>query len=138
VTGAAQLAGVEHHLDHALDMPIHRRQGADVHTQTARDARTHGLDVEPFALNFAGLDHVRGQGREARLVALWPADVSQAPHQQTLGTADLGHGSGQRRQVVAPLGPVVSLPDVLVIAAVHAEIIGRILRIASYSPRNMR
>jgi len=88
--------GIQHHLDHALDVPIDRRKRADVHAQPARDGRAHGFDVELLALDLTGLDHVLGERREARLVTQSHADVSKAPHQQPLGTTDLGHGPGQR------------------------------------------
>jgi hypothetical protein len=53
--------GIEHHLDHAFDVPIHRGQGADVHAQPAGDGRAHGFDVELLTLDLAGLDHVLGE-----------------------------------------------------------------------------
>jgi len=121
--------GIQHHLDHALNVPIDRGQGADVHAQPARDGRAHGFDVELLALDLAGLDHVLGERREARLIAQRHADVGQAPHQESLGTTDLGHGPGQSSQVEAPVRPVASLPDVVVIAAIHAEIMRHNLRI---------
>ena len=36
--------------------------------------------------------------------------------------ADLSHGLNQRRDVVAPAGPVRGLPDVEIITAIHAAI----------------
>src|SRR5690606_39996166 len=39
------------------------------------------------------------------------------------------HRASERRQVEAPVRPVTGLPDALVIAAVHAGIMGFILRI---------
>jgi hypothetical protein len=77
--------GIEHHLDHALDVAIHRRQGADVDAQAAGDGRAHGLDVELLALDLAGLDHVLGERRQACLIAQRHADVGQTPHQQSPG-----------------------------------------------------
>lgn len=48
-----------------------------------------------------------------------------------------GHGSGQRGPVAAPVRPVTSLPDVCVITAIYAEIMGRILRIRKlFTARN--
>src|SRR5690606_21328569 len=76
-------------------------------------------------LDLAGLDHVIGERRKARLVTQGHADVSKAPQQQPLGKTDLGHRPGQRRQVEAPGRPVSGLPDVFVIAAIHAEIMSR-------------
>lgn len=120
--------GVEHHVDHALDVAIDRGECADVHTQSARDGRAHGLNIEPLALNLAGLDHVLGERREARLVTQGHAGVGQPPHQESLGTTDLGHAASQCRQVEAPVRPATELPDVFVIAAIHAQIMEYILR----------
>jgi hypothetical protein len=52
----------------------------------------------------------------------------QTPHQEALGTTDLGQGSSQCCQIETPVRPVVGLPDIFAIAAIHAEIMGRILR----------
>jgi hypothetical protein len=83
---------------------------------------THGFDVKLLALDLAGLDHLLSEHRQARLIAQGHADFSQAPHQQPLGKADLGHGAGRRCQVEAPVRPIAGLPDIVVIAAIHAEI----------------
>ena len=64
----------------------------------------------------------------ARLIAQRHAHVGQAPYQESLGATDLGHGSSQRRQVETPVRPVTGLPDIFAIAAIHAEIMSRILR----------
>jgi len=109
-------------------VPIDRRKRTDVHAQPARDGRAHRFDIELLALDLAGLDHVLGERREARLSAQRHADVSQAPQQQPLGTTDLGHGPGQHRQVETPVRPVAGLPDIFVIAAIYAEIMIRNLR----------
>ncbi|ALD89914.1 hypothetical protein CR3_0662 [Cupriavidus gilardii CR3] len=120
--------GIKHHLDHAFDMPIDRSERADVNAQPAGDGRAHGFNVELLAFDLAGLDYVLGERRETRLVTQGHADVSQTPHQEPLGTTDLSHGLGQRRQVEAPVWPVTGLPDVFVFAAIHAEIMGCNLR----------
>ena len=68
-------------LDHAIDMAIDRSECADVNAQPAGDGGTHGFNIELLTLDLAGLDHVLGERREARLVTQGHADVSQAPHQ---------------------------------------------------------
>jgi len=60
----------------SLDDPLAQRQSADVDADVAGKGRTHGLDIEPFALNFAGLDHVFGECRQAGLVAQGHADIA--------------------------------------------------------------
>jgi hypothetical protein len=47
--GVAVGDGVEHHLDHAFDVTIHRGQCADVDAESASDGRAHRLDVELLA-----------------------------------------------------------------------------------------
>lgn len=42
--------GVEHHVDHAVDMAVRGRQCAYVQAQPAGDGRADGLGVEPFTL----------------------------------------------------------------------------------------
>ena len=121
--------GIEHHLDHAFDVPIHRGQGADVHAQTTGDGGAHGFDIELLTLDLAGLDHVLGEHRKARLIAQRHAHVGQAPHQESLGTTDFSHGTSQCRQVDAPVRPIAGLPDVFTITAIHAEIMSCNLRI---------
>ncbi len=116
--------GIQHHLDHTFDVTIDRSQDTDVHAQSTRDARTHQFDIELLALDLAGLDYVFGECGEARLVAQRHAHIRQAPHQESLGTTHLHHGPSKRHQVIAPSRPVAGLPNVFVIAAFHAEIMG--------------
>jgi hypothetical protein len=84
--------GIEHHLDHAFDVAIHRGQRADVHAQPAGDGGAHGFDIELLALDLAGLDHVLGERREAGLVAQAMPTSARRPINRPLGTTDLGHG----------------------------------------------
>ena len=44
------------------------------------------------------------------------------PDQNALRTAHLGHRANQGRQVVTPVRPVRSLPEILVITVIHAVI----------------
>ncbi len=86
--------GVERHLDHALDVTVHRAQRTDVDAEAAGDGGAHRLGVELFALDLAGLDNVLGQRRQAGLVAQGHADIGQAAQQQTLGATDVGQRLG--------------------------------------------
>jgi hypothetical protein len=115
--------GVQHHLHHAVDMPVDRGERANVHTQAARQRGAHRFDVEVLALDLAGLDHVVGQCGQAGLFAQRQAHISQAAEQQALGTAGFGQRGSQRREVIAPLGPVGRFPDVELFSAFHAEIV---------------
>lgn len=69
-------------------------------------------------------------GREGHVQSLTNQERPCATHLN-------GHGSGQRGPVAAPVRPVTSLPDVCVITAIYAEIMGRILRIRKlFTARN--
>ena len=96
-------------------------------SRRAIDERTDAtLSASP--LDFTGLDDVLGQRGQTGLIARRQADVGQAPNQAALRPADLRHGRGQYRQVKTPLRPVLGLPDIHVIAAIHAVIISRFHR----------
>jgi len=84
-----------------------------------------------LTLDLTGLDHVLGERGQAGLIAQRHAHVGQAPHQEPLGTTDLGHRPSQCCQVEVPVWPVAGLPDVFVIAAIHAEIMDCIPRMCN-------
>jgi hypothetical protein len=81
-----------------------------------------------LALDLAGVDDIVGQRHQTGLIAQYLADVGQAPDQDALRAAGLGQWRGQRRQVIAPVRPVQSLPDALVITVIDAAIMGRLPR----------
>ena len=119
--GAMQ-GGIEHHLDHAFNVPIHRRDRPDVHAQAARDGGAYRFHVQQFTFDFAGLDHVLGQRGKTGLITQRQPHIGQTPQQKTLSAADLGQWPRKQRQVVAPVRPIVGLPDVEFFTAIHAEI----------------
>ena len=51
---------VQHHFDHAIDMPVGRRQRADLNTESPRDGRTYGIGIEFLAFDLACFEHVLG------------------------------------------------------------------------------
>jgi len=55
------LRGVEHHLDHTLDIPVGRGEGADVDAEASRDGGADLVLVQDLALDFGGLEDVFGQ-----------------------------------------------------------------------------
>ena len=55
------LGGIEHHLDDALDVPVGRRQRADIHPQPARDRGSNLILFQDLALDLTGLDDLLGQ-----------------------------------------------------------------------------
>jgi len=66
-------------------------------------------------------------GRLAWSRRAMPTSAS-GPINSPWAAADVGQWLGQGSQIKAPSWPVADLPDAGVIAAVHAEITGRILR----------
>ena len=119
---------IQHHLDDALDVAIDRRQRTNVYAQTAGDAGTYGGNVQLLALDLAGLDDILREHHKTCPIAQHSANVGQPPNQHTLRPAHLGHRPGQGGQVAAPLRPVRSMPDVFVIAVIHAAIMSGFLR----------
>lgn len=77
-----------------------------------------------LAFDFAGLDDVIGQCGQTGLVAQTETNVGKPAEQQALTLTDLCQRRYQRRQLVTPGWPVRGLPDISVIAAVHAVIVG--------------
>ena len=114
--------GIQHHLDHALDMAIDRRQGANIHTQTTRNARTDGGDAEVLAFNLAGLDNIFGERQQTCLTPRRCTDIGQPPEEKALSPTDFCKRASQRREVVTPLWPVGGLPVVKIITVIHAVI----------------
>ena len=100
--------GVEHHLDHAVDVPIRRRQRADVQAQPAGDGRTHRFGVELLALDLAGLDDILGQHPQGGRVALRQAHVAPCARAVPLGSVHGSERSGQDGEVVAQARPAGS------------------------------
>ena len=85
--------------------------------------------VEDFTFYLAGFDDIFSQSIQASLVAHGHAGVGQPPSQDSLGSADRCYRFCQRSKIILPVGPIMGLPDVVVITAFHAEIMGWILRI---------
>lgn len=124
----AVCGGIEHHVHHAVDRAIGWRQSTDVYTQAACNRRADRIDRKLFAFDGAGLDHVIGQRFERGTITQGHSRIGQPAGKQTLCAAGFGQGRGERRQIVVPVRPVGSLPDIGVITASHAEIVAGILR----------
>lgn len=90
--------------------------------------RAHRFDTEGLALDLAGFDYIFRKRGQTGLITQDHADVRQSAQQNTLGTTNLRHRPRQYGQVEAPVRPIAGLPDIGVIAAIHAEIMGRIRR----------
>ena len=115
--------GIQHHLDHAFHMPIHRRHGPHNHAQPPGQRRAHRAHVQTLPLNLAGLQHILGQHSQAGFRPLSRPQILQAPQQPPLSLADLDEQRKQHRQVMAPARPVRLLPDVarLIVHSFSAE-----------------
>ena len=104
--------GIQHHLDHAFHMPIHRRHAPYVHAQPPGQRRAHRAHVQTFPLDLAGLQHILGQRPQAGFRPLSLTQILQPPQQPPLSLTDLDEQRKQRRQVMAPARPFRLLPDI--------------------------
>lgn len=52
---------IDYHLDNTFNVPIHRRQSADIDVQASCDADADGSDIQLLALDLAGFDDILGQ-----------------------------------------------------------------------------
>lgn len=107
------LGGVQHHLDHAVDVAVRRRRGGDVQAQAAGDGGADLVLVQHLALDLAGPEDVLGQGGQHGLGAQVEAQTLHPAEQPALPMAHGGQAVGER--VHAPLepGPGVLLMNVL-------------------------
>lgn len=79
------LGGIQHHVDHAVHMPVGGCQRADVHAQAPGDRRPDGGLVQRFAFDGAGGDDFLCQRLQRGLVALREAYAGHAAGQMALG-----------------------------------------------------
>lgn len=115
--------GVQHHLDHAFHMPVHRRHSPHVDTQPPGQRRAHRAHIQTLPLDLAGLQHILGQHPQAGFRPLSRPQILKPPQQPPLSLADLNEQRKQHRQVMAPARPVRLLPDVarLIVHSFSAE-----------------
>jgi hypothetical protein len=78
------LGGIEHHLDHAFDVPIGRRERANVDPETPSDRRADLLLIQHFALDLAGFQYVLGQRHEHSFGSKIEIKGFHSPDQPTL------------------------------------------------------
>lgn len=98
--------GVEHHFNNAFDLAVHCVNAADVHTEAARDRRTHLDRLELFALDLAALDDVFGKGLEHGLLLKGEPQSFHVASQTALPMADGSERVGQPFPVPVELGPI--------------------------------
>src|SRR3990172_1111860 len=80
-------AGVEHHLDDTLDVPVGGFQRTDVHAEPPGDRRSDLVRFELFSLDLAALENVFSQGPQNRFLAELEAEGFHAPDQPALPVA---------------------------------------------------
>jgi len=113
-------------------MSIGRGQCTNIASEVPSDGSPNGCRIEQLALDGTRPDDVFGQGCQAGLVPESRAEVGEASKQQAMITACICEERHQGRQVILPVRPIGSLPDELVFSAIHAEIMGPILRIGQW------
>ena len=87
-----------------------------------------------LAFDLAGLHNVVSKRHEACLIPRRCANISQPPKEQPLGSADFGKRASQGREVVTPLWPIMGLPYIKIITAIHAAIMNCFRRTAKPIP----
>src|SRR5262249_30279209 len=88
------LSGIEHHLDHALDISVGWRESARIYAEPPGDRRTHLLLIEDFALDFARLDHVFSHRVQPGFSPQGEAERLHATDESSLPMADLPQRTG--------------------------------------------
>ncbi len=104
--GPIVLRGVERHLDDALDVPVRRQEGADVHPQAAREGGSDLLPVEGLSLDLARLEDVLGERVERGLLAEPEAEAFHPPDEPPLPMPHCGEPIRDPGPVPAEPGPI--------------------------------
>jgi hypothetical protein len=93
--------------------------------------------VEYFTFYLASLDDIFGECGQTSLVTHGYTGIGQTSYQDSLSAADRRNRFCERSKIKLPVGPIMGLPDVVVITAFHAEIMSRIPRIRNtFSAKN--
>jgi hypothetical protein len=93
--------------------------------------------VEYFTFYLASLDDIFGECGQASLVTHGYTGIGQTSYQDSLSAADRRNRFCERSKIKLRVGPIMELPDVLVITAFHAEFMGCIPRICNtFSAKN--
>src|SRR5690606_13418732 len=111
---------------------------ADIHPQPSCNGGAHGVCLHNLTFDFAGLEDVFSKRGKCGLVAQRKHQDVQPPEEQPLGATGGCQRMRKYSEVIAPIGPVASLPDIGIISAIHAEIRHPFLRTCNYSPHAVR
>ena len=106
------LGGVEHHLDHAFDISVGRRECADVHAEPPRDRGSDLFAVELFALDFARFQNFFGQGLQHGFGAELESEALHAPDEAALVMAYRREGCGECLMVPPKIRPMGEFVDI--------------------------
>jgi hypothetical protein len=124
------LGRVEHHFDHAFNMPVGWHESPDVDSEPTRNRRADLLAVEHLAFDFAGLQNVLRQRLEHGLIAKREAQTLHVADQSALPVADGSQGLKQSLLCPSEARPILLFVDIshLVFSASFAENIAPNLR----------
>lgn len=106
------LGGVQHHLDHALDVAVGRRQSSDVYAQATGDGGADLVLVQDFAFDLAGLEHVLGQCLQHGLGPQVEPHALHAAEQAALAVANGRKLIGESSHLPVESGPSLKIVDV--------------------------
>jgi hypothetical protein len=109
---AIVLCRVEHHFDHALDIPVGRRQRPDVDAEAAGDRGAHLVLVQELAFDFRGLEDILRQRLEHGLFLQAETQGLHASDKPPLPVADSRQRCCNRLIFPAEPGPISVFVDV--------------------------
>ena len=104
--------GVQHHVHHAVHMPVAGCQGSNIEPQLAGHGGAHGVQVQPLAFNGAGGDDFLRQHLQGGLVPLRQPQRCHAPGQHALCAVHLRQRRGQGCGIKSQVRPIGQLPEV--------------------------
>ena len=97
------LGGIEHHLDHALDIPVGGLRSPGIKPEASGDGRAHLFGIELLALDLAGLQDVQRQRVKLSLLLQGKAKPLHPAQQPPLAVADLRQRGG--KGILVPVKP---------------------------------
>lgn len=106
------LRGVQHHLDHALDIAVSGLGAARIQAEPPRNRRAHLIGIEVLALDLAGLEDIQRQRLKLSLFLEIEPQPFHPAQQPTLPVPDLGQRHGQSFPVPVEPRPVRQLVDI--------------------------
>jgi hypothetical protein len=104
--------GIQHHLHHALDVPVGWRQSADVDSQLPLNRRPDLVRIQSFAFDLTRLNDFRSQGLQHCVLLKRKPERFHSPEQPALLVPYGNQRVGQLRGIPPEIRPIGQLMDV--------------------------